>query len=195
MGSKFDIGPLREASAFGTGIDRCVVIEIVAHKNGSRGENKLTAQFQILKILSRHGICVDRRSASFPDAQCTCRSSRKQLVFRAVAKIAASIGPNNFQTGRLHSASMPQFSFPNPGPMFELITARILIADRISRAAPDLSFDVMAKNKITSIPISGRPAWCTGNDDRNPLGRGTPKNGQPVYLVLAGPSYSHGSGG
>ena len=30
MGSEFDISPLREASAFGAGIDRCVVIEIVA---------------------------------------------------------------------------------------------------------------------------------------------------------------------
>ena len=122
-------------------------------------ENKLTAQLQILKILSRHGIRVDRRSTSIPDAQCAWRSSKKKLAFHAVVEIAAIIGPNNFQTGRLHSAPMLQFSFPNPGPMFELITARILIAGRISRAASDLSFDVMAKNKITSIPIFGRPAW------------------------------------
>ena len=54
---------------------------------------------------------------------------------------------------------MPQFSFPNPGPMFELITAQILIAGWIARAVSDLSFDVMTKNKITSIPIFGRPAW------------------------------------
>ena len=161
MGSEFEISPLREASAFGAGIGRCVVIGIVAHKNCSEGENKLTAQLQILKILSRHGIRVDRRSTSFPDAQYTWRSSRKQLAFHAVAKIAASIGPNNFQTGRLHSAPMPQFSFPKPGPMSELITARILIAGRISRAASDLSFDVMAKNKITSVPIFGRPACCS----------------------------------
>ena len=49
--------------------------------------------------------------------------------------------------------------FPNPGPMFELITAQIFIAGRISRAASDLSFGVMTKNKITSIPILGQPAW------------------------------------
>ena len=102
MGSEFDISPLREASTFGAGIDRCIVIEIVAHKNGSHGEKKLTAKLQIF-LLSRHGIRVDRRSPRFPDAQCTWRSSRIQLIFHAVAKIAVSIGPNNFQTGRLHS--------------------------------------------------------------------------------------------
>ena len=64
MWGEFDISPLREASAFGAGIGRCVEIEIVAHKNGSQGEKKLTAQLQILKILSRHGIRVDRRSTS-----------------------------------------------------------------------------------------------------------------------------------
>ena len=130
MGGEFDISPLRQAPAFGARIDRCVVIESVAHKNGSQGENKLTApQLQILKILSRHGMFASigaPRSTSFPDAQYTRRSSRKKLVFHAVAKIAASIGPNKFQTGRLHSAPMPRFSFPNPGPMFALITARIL---------------------------------------------------------------------
>jgi len=113
----------------------------------------LTAQLQILNILSRHGIRVDRRSTSFPDAQHTWRSPRKWLAFHAVAKIAASTGPNDLQMGRLNSASMPQFSFPKPGSMFELITARILSAGQISRAASDLSFDVVAKNKITPIPI------------------------------------------
>ena len=159
MGSGCDIRPLRETSAFGAGIVRCAVIEIVAHKNGSQGENKLTAQLQTLKILSRQGRCIDRRSTIFPDAQYTWRSSRKQLAFHAVAKIAASIGPNNCQTDRLHSAPMPQFSIPRPGPMFELITARVLIAGRISRAASDLAFDVMVKNKIASFPIFGRPVW------------------------------------
>ena len=99
-GSEFDIirpRTGREAPAFGAGIDRCVAIEIVVHKNGAQGENKLTAQLQILKILSRHGIRADPRSTTFPDAQYTWRrSSRKQLVFHAVAKIAASTGPNNF---------------------------------------------------------------------------------------------------
>ena len=36
MGNEVDISPLREASDFGAGIDRCVVIEILAHKNGLR---------------------------------------------------------------------------------------------------------------------------------------------------------------
>ena len=39
-------------------------------------------------------------------------------------------------------------------------------------------------------------AWRTGNDDRNPLGHGTPKNGRPIRSVLEGPSsYWHGVGG
>ena len=115
-----------------------------------------TSNFENL-LTARHS----RRSAlyEFPDAQYAWRSLRKQLAFHAVAKIAASIGPTNLQTGRLHSAPMPQFPFPNLGPMFELATARILVAGRISRAASDLFFDMMAKNKITSIPIWGRPAW------------------------------------
>ena len=168
MGSEFDIRPLREASAFGVGIDRCVVVEIVAHKNGSQGENELTAQLQVLKILSRQGIRINRRSTRFPRRTAyvhTWRSSRKQLAFHAVAKIAASIDPKKFQTGRLHSASMPQFPFPKPGPMSELITARILIAGRISRAASDLSFDVMTKNKTTAFPFlvgPPGPVWKSG---------------------------------
>jgi len=48
MGSELDISPFREASAFSAEVDRFVVIGIVAHKNGPHGENKLTAQLQIL---------------------------------------------------------------------------------------------------------------------------------------------------
>ena len=58
------------------------------------------------------------------------------------------------------STSGAFFSSPNPGPMFALITARILIADRISRALSELSFDVMAKS-IIPLPIFGRPAWSS----------------------------------
>ena len=121
-----------------------------------QGKDKLTPQLHILKILSRHGIRIDRRSTSFPDAQYTWRSSRRQLVFHAVAKIGASIGANSSST-RLRAGASPQFSFRQPDPMFSLITARILIADRISRAASDLSFEVMVQNSITSTPIFGRP--------------------------------------
>ena len=124
MGSEFEISPLREASAFGAGIDRCVGIEIVAHKNGSQGENKFTAQLQILKILSRHGIRVDRRSTSHPDAQYTWRSSRKQLVFHAVAKIAASIDPNNFR--RAGCIQLPCHSAHSPTPVRCSKNARLI---------------------------------------------------------------------
>ena len=65
MGSEFGIAPLREVSAFGAEIDRCVVIEIVAHKNGSQGKNKSTAQLQVLKILSRYGTRADRQRTTF----------------------------------------------------------------------------------------------------------------------------------
>ena len=34
-------------------------------------------------------------------------------------------------------------------------------------------------------PPERQLAWRTGNDDRNPLGHGTPKNGRPIHSVLA----------
>ena len=35
--------PFAKHPPFGAGTDRCVVIEIAAHKNGPQGEKKLTA--------------------------------------------------------------------------------------------------------------------------------------------------------
>jgi hypothetical protein len=89
------IKPLPGESAFDVGSNRCDVIGIVAYKNKPHGKDKLTLQRHILKILSRHGIRIDRRSTSFPDAQYTWRSSRRQLVFHAVARIGANTGASS----------------------------------------------------------------------------------------------------
>ena len=41
----------------------------------------------------------------------------------------------------------------------------------------------------------GQRARIVNNNNRSPLGRGTPKNGRPICLALAGPSYWEGSRG
>jgi hypothetical protein len=62
---------------------------------------------------------------------------------------------------RLSSGASPQFSLPQSDPMFSLITARILIADRTPpRAASDLSFEVMIQNSQHLLYTYFRPLSC-----------------------------------
>ena len=114
MWGEFDISPLREASAFGAGIGRCVVIEIVAHKNGSQGENKLTAQLQIdrgtafvsigaLRVFPTHSIHGEARER-------TCLPRRRQSR-REHRPEQLSDGPSTF------SSQLPCHSFHSPTPV------------------------------------------------------------------------------